>query len=160
MHHRINSIGGTVHKITNITHSYFPLVIRRGQLSVQSAPRFSCCSAAACVRLRPLQLLLPGPISASAAASTAAHRLPPLPAAAPRLRPLQLLLAACVRVRFSCCSRSRQISCCSGYAIASASTAAPRLRPLQLLLPACVCWIPAHARAQCSRTFFTEFEVQ
>ena len=154
------------------------------------APDSSLCRAAS-PRLCPLQLLLPGPI----AASTAAPRLPPLPAAARRLRPLQLLLAACVR--FSCFSRSRPLwlllpdcirfNCCSP--IASASTAAPRLRPLQLLarlrplqllLPDCVrfnccspastaaprlhtsaaCWIPPHARAQCSRTFFAEFEVQ
>ena len=86
-------------------------------------------ASAAARRLRPLQLLLPGPIAASA--STAAPRLPPprvqlLP---PRLRPAsaaarcfhdQLLLAAFM---ISCCSRS----------IASASTAAPRLCPLQLL---------------------------
>ena len=81
------------------------------------APDSSLCRAAP--RLRPLQLLLPGPIAASA--STAAPRLPPLPAAAPRLCPLQLLLATCVC--FSCCSRSRPIrllvpdcvrfSCCS-----------------------------------------------
>ena len=57
-------------------------------------------------------------------------------AAAPQLRPLQLLLPDCVR--FNRCSP-----------IASASAAAPR----QLF------WkIPAHA--QCSRTFFAEFEVQ
>ena len=66
-------------------------------------------ASAAAHRLRPLQLLLPGPIAASA--STAAPRLPPPPAAAPD------------RVRFDCYSP-----------IASASTAAPRLRPLQLLL--------------------------
>ena len=97
-------------------------------------------ASAAARRLRPLQLLLPGPIAASA--STAAPRLPP-----PRV---QLLLPNCAR--FSCCSLSR---------------------PLRLLLPDCVrfnccspdcvrfdcCspiayWIPAHARAQCSRTFF------
>ena len=66
-------------------------------------------ASAAARRLHPLQLLLPGPIAASA--STAAPRLPPPPAAAPD------------RVRFNCYSP-----------IASASTAAPRLRPLQLLL--------------------------
>ena len=91
-------------------------------------------------RLRPLQLLLLGPIAASA--STAAPRFPPPPAAAPRLRPLQLLLAA---LMISCCSRSRPLrlllpdcvrfNCCSpivcastaAHPIASASTAAPRL---------------------------------
>ena len=100
-------------------------------------------------------------------------------AAAPRLHPLQLLLPDCVR--FSCCLPLASASaaapdcvrfgCCSP--IASASTAAPRLRPLQLLLArlrplrlllsACSpSWIPAHARtrAQHSRTFFAEFEVQ
>ena len=83
---------------------------------MQSCSPIASASAAA-RRLRPFQLLLPGPIAASA--STAAPRLPPLPAAAPRLRllacrlrPLQLLLP-----------------------IASASAAIPRLRPLQLLLP-------------------------
>ena len=92
--------------------------------------RFSCCSPLASA----LQLLLPGPIAASA--STAALPLPPLPATAPRLRPLHLLLAACIR--FSCCSRLRSLrlllpdcvrfNCCSP--ITSASTAAPRLRLL------------------------------
>ena len=77
-------------------------------------------ASAAARRLHPLQLLLPGPIAASAStAACAASR----PAAAPRLRLLQLLLAArsrplrlllpdCVRlncctpdcVRFDCCS--------------------------------------------------------
>ena len=60
--------------------------------------RFSCCSPLASA----LQLLLPGPIAASA--STAAPPLPPPPAAAPRLRPLHLI-------------------CCSP--LASASAAAP-----------------------------------
>ena len=79
-------------------------------------------------------------------------------------------------IRFHCCVCLRlQLL----LPIASASTATPRLRPLQLLLPDCVrfnccspdcvrfdcCspiayWIPAHAPAQCSRTFFAEFEVQ
>ena len=107
---------------------------------------------------------------------------PRLLAAAPQL---WVLLAACVR--FSCCSPIAsasaaacsliasasavapqlrlllvawvRFSCCSP--IASASTAAPGLRPLQLLLPDCIrfdCCFPTHA--QCSRTFFTEFEVQ
>ena len=105
--------------------------------------RFSCCSP-----LASLQLLLAGPIAAYA--STAAPRLPPLPAAAPDCACFSCcLLAACVC--FSCCSR---------------------LRPLRLLLPDCVRFnccaprlrllgsSPCHARAQCSRTFFTEFEVQ
>ena len=121
------------------------------------APDSSLCRAAS-PQLRPLQLLLQSPIAASD--STAAPRLPPLPAAAPRLRPLQLLLAACVR--FSCFSRSRPLrlllpdcvrfNCCSP--IASASTAAPRLHTCA------ACWIPPHARVQCSRTFFAEFKVQ
>ena len=100
---------------------------------LQSCSPIASASAAA-RRLRPLQLLLPGPIAASA--STAAPPLPLLPAAAPRLRPLHLLLAACIC--FSCCSRSRPLrlllpnfvrfNCCSP--ITSASTAAPRLRLL------------------------------
>ena len=92
-----------------------------GQLSEElllpACVLFSCCSPLA----SRLQLLLPGPIAASA--STAAPRLP-LPRVQlllPDCGPLQLLLAAFM---ISCCSRS----------IASASTAAPRLRPLQLLL--------------------------
>ena len=110
---------------------------------MQSCSPIASASAVAC-RLRPLQLLLPGPIAASA--STAAPHLPPLPAAALRLRPLQLLLAACVR--FSCCSRTCPLrlllhdyvrfNCCSPIASAStaarpimfASTAAPQLRLL------------------------------
>ena len=79
---------------------------------LQSCSPIASASAAA-RRLRPLQLLLPGPIAASA--STAAPPLPPLPAAAPRLCPLHLLLVTCIR--FSCCSRSH---------------------PLRLLLPDCV----------------------
>ena len=70
------------------------------------------------------------------------------PAAAPRLRPLQLLLAArsrplrlllpdCVRLNF-CSPDCVRFDCCSPIAY----------------------WIPAHARSQCSRTFFAEFEVQ
>ena len=58
------------------------------------------------------------------------------------------MFATCVC--FSCCSDRVRFDCCSP--IASASTAAPRLH-------ASVCspsWIPA----QCSRTFFVEFEVQ
>ena len=123
-----------------------------------SAPDSSLCEATA-PRLHPFQLLLPA-------------RLPldPLQLLLPvciRLRPLQLLLPDCVR--FNCCSP-----------IVSASTAAPRLRPLQLLLlPDCIrfdcCCSPIAsastaaphrlfwkipARAQCSRTFFAEFEVQ
>ena len=132
--------------------------------TVRNPPPDSSLCRAASPRLRPLQLLLPSPIAASA--STAAPRLPPLPAAAPRLRPLQLLLAACVH--FRCFSRSRPLrlllpdcvrfNCCSP--IASASTAAPRLRPLQLLLarllplqlllPDCVhfnCCLPASTAA-------------
>ena len=85
-------------------------------------------------------------------------------AAACCLRQLQPLLAACVC--FSCCSQLRlfqllpdcvRFGCCSPdgvrfnccFLIASHSTAAPH----QLF------WkIPAHA--QCSQTFFAEFEVQ
>ena len=86
------------------------------------------------------QLLLPGPIAASA--STAAPRLPPLPAAAPRdcarfscCSPLASASAAAPdRVRFGCYSP-----------IASASTVAPRLRLLDSILRI--------------RTFFAEFEV-
>ena len=102
-----------------------------------SAPDSSLCEAAA-PRLRLLQLLLPA-------------RLP--------LDPLQLLLPVCIR--FSCCSP-----------LAFASAAARHLHPLQLLLPYCVRFncsspiadccspplFPAHA--QCSQTFFVEFEVQ
>ena len=69
-------------------------------------------ASAAARHLRPLQLLLPGPIAASA--STAAPRIAPASAAARRFHD-QLLLP-----------------------ISSASTATPRLRPLQLLLPDCV----------------------
>ena len=81
--------------------------------------------------------------------------------AAPRLRPLQLLLPNCV---------------CFNYSpIVSASAAAPRLCPLQLLLPIVQLLLPdcmhrlaapavledsSHARAQCSQTFFAEFEVE
>ena len=114
----------------------------------QFASASSCCSpiahaSAAARRLRPLQLLLPI-ASASAAtppiasASTAAPRLRPLQLLLARLRPLQLLLPDCVR--FNCCS--------------PASTAAPRLHTSAAF------WIPPHARVQCSRTFFAEFEVQ
>ena len=77
--------------------------------------RFSCCSPLASTSA--LQLLLPGPIAASA--STAAPPLPsccspiaPASSAARRLHPLQLPLLP----------------------IASTSAATPRLRPLQLLL--------------------------
>ena len=51
-------------------------------------------ASAAARRLRPLQLLLPGPIAASASTAARAPRLPP-----PRV---QLLLPDCAR--FSCCS--------------------------------------------------------
>ena len=127
-------------------------------------PDSSLCRAAT-PRLHPLQLLLPDCIdplqllipicvhfsccSPIASASAAAHHF----------CPLQLLLSNCIR--FNCSP------------IASASAAAPRLRPLQLPLPDCIhfdcCspiasqllfWkIPAHTRAQCSLTFFVEFEV-
>ena len=81
---------------------------------LQSCSPIAFTSAAA-RRLRPLQLLLPGPIAAST--STAVPPLPPLllpdfASAARRLHPIQLLLP-----------------------IASTSAATPRLRPLQLLLP-------------------------
>ena len=94
--------------------------------------RFSCCSQA---RLRhTLQLLLP-----------VCFRF-------------QLLLPDCAC--FSCCSLLVPASaaapdriCFGCYSpIASASTAAPRLRLLDSS--------PCHARAQCSQTFFAEFEVQ
>ena len=120
-------------------------------------------ASAAARHLRPLQLLLPGPIAASA--STAAPRLPPPPAAAPRIAPTS--------------AAARRFHDQLLLPISSASTATPRLHPLQLLLPDCVrfnccspdcvcfncCspiayWIPAHARAQYSQTFFAEFEVQ
>ena len=60
-------------------------------------------------RLRPLQLLLPGPIAASA--STAAPRLPP-----PRVQLLPLRDCA----RFSCCSPPDHVrfDCCSPIASA------------------------------------------
>ena len=107
----------------------------------------------------------------------AAPRFASASAAVPQLRPFQLLHSDCVRcspltatsslrllpdcVRFGCCSP-----------IAIASTAAPRLRPLQLLLPdrfrfdccslpsACSPSCSGRFQAQCSRTFFAEFEVQ
>ena len=126
------------------------------------APDSSLCRAAP--RLCPLQLLLAACVASAAAPGpncgirfnccSPGARLPPLPAAAsgpdcgirfnccspgPRLPPLPA--AAPDRVRFGCYSP-----------IASASTAAPRLHLLDSS--------PCHARAQCSRTFFAEFEVQ
>ena len=90
-------------------------------------------ASAAAHRLCPLQLLLPGPIAASA--STAASRLPP-----PRDR-VQLLLPDCAR--FSCCSRSRPLrlllpdcvrfNCCS-----------PDCVRFDCCSPIAY-WIPAHA---------------
>ena len=86
-------------------------------------------ASAAARRLRPLQLLLPGPIAASA--STGCCSRSPFasasrPAAAPRLRPLQLLLAARSRplrlllpdcVRLNCCSPDCfRFDCCSPIA--------------------------------------------
>ena len=124
------------------------------------APDSSLCRAAA-PRLCPLRLLLPDCID-------------PLQTAVPRFRPLQLLLPDCVH--FSCCSllasasaalpRFQQLpdcvrfGCCSP--IASSSTAAPRLHPLRLLLPDCIPHLfwKIRAHAQCSRTFFAEFDVQ
>ena len=124
---------------------------------------------AAAPRLRPLQLLLASIrfncCSPFASASSCCFRA--------RLRhPLQLLLPVCLRLqlllpdcaRFSCCSPLASASaaapnrfrfgCYSPIATASWSTAcaAPRLRLLDSS--------PCHAQAQCSRTFFAEFEVQ
>ena len=72
-------------------------------------------ASAAARRLRPLQLLLPGPIAASASTAARTPRLPPPRVQlllAARSRPLRLLLPDCVRlnccspdcVRFDCCS--------------------------------------------------------
>ena len=94
------------------------------------APDSSLCRAAS-PRLRPLQLLLPSPIAASAStaappfasASSCCSPIESASAAARRLRPLQLLLPDCVR--FNCCSP-----------IASASTTARPIERLRLTSPA------------------------
>ena len=115
-------------------------------------PLFSCCSPLLpdCSCCSPLA-------SASAAAPDCVHF---------NCSPFRLLLPDCVC--FNCCSPIAstlqlllpdcvRFDCCSP--IASASTAAPRLH-------ASACspsWIPVrvlYARAQCSRSFFAEFEIR
>ena len=121
----------------------------------------SCCSPRLHLlapRLRPLQLLLVACVRFESAAA-------PWPDC---IRFNCCSPFACVRfqlllpdfARFSCCCMLA--ACQLLLPIASASAAAPQLRPLRLLLPDCVhplaapaAWIPA----QCSRTFFAEFEV-
>ena len=105
----------------------------------------SLCRAAA-LRLRPLQLLLPGRLHRSTST------------AAPYLRPLQLLLSGCVR--FSCCLPLACV-CFSYCSLIASVSSAPRLRPLQLLSPIASTSIAAPrlhllvfpAHAQLSQTF-------
>ena len=146
-----------LHAPTKNTGSRF----RPLQLLLATCVCFSCYSLIASVStaplLRPLQLLLPDCVRFNCYSPIASV------STAPRLRPLQLLLPDCVR--FNCSP------------IASTSAVAPRLRPLQLLLrlhlqlPDCVCFdccspilhlsaVLEAAHAQCSRTFFAEFEVR
>ena len=118
-----------------------PCVIRRRTLCAEllfpDCVRFSCClPLAACVRFSCSRSL--GCYSPNASASTAAPRL------------LNCCSPDCVR--FNCCSPIASAST-AARPISSASTAAPRLHTS-------ACWIPAHAQAQCTRTFFAEFEVQ
>ena len=115
---------------------------------LRAAPEPDCIASTAAPRLRPLPAALPDCARFSCCCTLAAcvpfqlrSPIAPASAAAARSPLASASVAAPDRVRFGCCSL-----------IVSASTAAPRLH-------ASACspsWIPA----QCSRTFFVEFEVQ